>query len=116
MAPGVTTHHITLYKATSGALVFSAGTVQWSWGLDQEHDGDGAPADSRMRQATVNLFADMGVQPGTLASGITAATRTTDTAGPTRQISAPAAEQRRRRHERQRRPGLRGRRRQGGRR
>ena len=28
------THHLTLYRAPSGALVFGAGTVQWSWGLD----------------------------------------------------------------------------------
>ena len=28
------THHLTLYRATSGALVFDAGTVQFSWGLD----------------------------------------------------------------------------------
>ena len=27
------THHLTLYRAPSGALVFGAGTVQWSWGL-----------------------------------------------------------------------------------
>ena len=27
------THHLTLYQAPSGALVFGAGTVQWSWGL-----------------------------------------------------------------------------------
>ena len=93
VAPGATRHNITMYKAASGALVFSAGTVQWSWGLDQEHDGDGAPADSRMRQATVNLFADMGVQPDTLASGITPATRTTDVTGPTTQIQGPAAQQ-----------------------
>ena len=26
------------YKASSGALVFGAGTVQWSWGLDNFHD------------------------------------------------------------------------------
>ena len=32
-----------------------------------------------MRQATVNLFADMGVQPGTLQPGLTAATASTDT-------------------------------------
>ena len=35
---GTTTHHLTLYRAPSGALVFSAGTVQWTWGLDAEHD------------------------------------------------------------------------------
>lgn len=93
VAPGVTRHNITLYRAESGALVFSAGTVQWSWGLDQEHDGNGAPADSRMRQATVNLFADMGVQPGTLASGITPALPTTDIVGPIAQIQSPAAQQ-----------------------
>lgn len=93
VAPGVTKHTITMYRAASGALVFSAGTVQWAWGLDQQHDGNGAPADSRMRQATVNLFADMGVQPGTLASGIIPATRTTDTTGPTTQIQSPAAGQ-----------------------
>ena len=28
------THHLTLYRASSGALVFGAGTVQWAWGLD----------------------------------------------------------------------------------
>lgn len=26
------------YKASSGALVFGAGTVQWAWGLDNFHD------------------------------------------------------------------------------
>ena len=50
----------------SGALVFGAGTVQWSWGLDANHDRGIAAADVRMQQATVNLFADMGVQPATL--------------------------------------------------
>ena len=31
---GTETHHLTLYKTPSGSLVFGAGTVQWSWGLD----------------------------------------------------------------------------------
>ena len=26
------------YKASSGALVFGAGSVQWAWGLDNFHD------------------------------------------------------------------------------
>ena len=30
---GPATNHLTLYRASSGALVFDAGTVQWSWGL-----------------------------------------------------------------------------------
>ncbi|WP_297626896.1 DUF4082 domain-containing protein [Nocardioides sp.] len=88
--PGQTEHHITLYKAASGALVFSAGTIQWSWGLDDTHDRVGGPADARMRQFQVNLFADMGVQPFALASGLVTATKSTDTTAPTVAITAPA--------------------------
>ena len=39
VTPGTTTHHMTLYRAPSGALVFGAGTIQWAWGLDDNHDG-----------------------------------------------------------------------------
>ena len=53
---GTATHALTLYRHSSGALVFGAGTVQWSWGLDAVHDCSGAPADPRMQQATVNLL------------------------------------------------------------
>src|SRR5262249_842314 len=81
-APGTATHHLTLYKHASGALVFGAGTIQWSWGLDDQHDFEGTPVDSSMQQATVNLFADMGVQPATLQSGLVAATASTDTTAP----------------------------------
>ncbi|KQW49458.1 hypothetical protein ASC77_08845 [Nocardioides sp. Root1257] len=90
---GTTTHHITLYKAPSGALVFGAGSVQWTWGLDEEHDSPFAaePADQRMQQAQVNLLADMGAQPTTLMSTLSAATKSTDTAAPTVAISTPAA-------------------------
>lgn len=70
VAAGNTTHHTTMYRAASGALVFSTGSVQWSWGLDQWHDGNGAPADSRMQQAQVNLLADMDSLPTTLMSGL----------------------------------------------
>ncbi|WP_110182152.1 DUF4082 domain-containing protein [Nocardioides solisilvae] len=93
VAPGTTTHHTTLYRAASGALVFSAGSVQWSWGLDAEHDSSYAPepADVRMQQAQVNLLADMRAQPTTLMAGLTLASRTTDTTGPVVSISAPAA-------------------------
>ena len=35
---GTATHSLTLYRHASGALVFGAGTVQWSWGLDGTHD------------------------------------------------------------------------------
>ena len=43
-----------------------------------------------MRQATVNLFADMGVQPGTLQAGLVPATASTDTTAPTATITSPA--------------------------
>ena len=93
VSAGTTKHHLTLYKAASGALVFSAGTVQWSYGLDAEHDSEYSDnvADPRMQQAQVNLLADMGAQPTTLMSGLNPATRSTDTTGPTVTISTPAA-------------------------
>jgi hypothetical protein len=91
-APGSATHHLTMYRAPSGALVFGAGTVQWAWGLDDEHsDGSASTSDDAVRQATVNLFADMGAQPAILQSGLTAATATSDATAPTSTITAPAA-------------------------
>lgn len=89
--PGSTTHHVTMYRAASGALVFSSASVQWAWGLDQQHDGEGAPADPRMQQAQVNLLADMGAMPVSLMSGLVAATASTDTAGPTVTITTPVS-------------------------
>ena len=74
VVPGTVTHSMTEYKAPSGALVFSAGTIQWAWGLDSDHDGGSDPADANMQQATVNVLADMGAQPATLTStGLVAA-------------------------------------------
>jgi hypothetical protein len=43
-----------------------------------------------MQQATVNLFADMGVQPGSLQPGLVAATASTDHTPPTSRVTAPA--------------------------
>ena len=91
------THHITMYRAPSGALVFGAGTVQWSWGLANVNMwGDAGPntsipPDENMQQATVNLFADMGAQPTTLQSGLVPATQSTDTTPPTSTITSPKA-------------------------
>ncbi len=86
---GVATHALTMHRASSGALVFGAGTVRWSWGLDSNHDNDFVSTDITMQQATANLFADMGVQPGTLQSGLFAATASTDHIGPTSTIVSP---------------------------
>ena len=44
-----------------------------------------------MQQATVNLFADMGVQPTTLLAGLVAATASTDTTAPTSTITLAGA-------------------------
>jgi hypothetical protein len=87
---GPATHSLTLYRAQSGALVFGAGTIQWSWGLDGTHDVASSTPDARMRQATVNLLADMGVQPRTLQAGLVPATPSTDTTPPTSTITSPA--------------------------
>ncbi len=94
---GTATHHITLYRAPSGALVFGAGTVQWSWGLDTTNAWDNSgpdqsyTPDASMQQATVNLFADMGAQPTSLLPGLVAATKSTDATPPTSTITSPAA-------------------------
>ena len=87
-AIGPKTHHLTLYRAPGGALVFGAGTVQWSWGLDDGNPNGRAP-DKTMQQATVNLFADMGAQPATLTSGLVAASASTDTTSPSSTITSP---------------------------
>ncbi|QWF79789.1 DUF4082 domain-containing protein [Amycolatopsis sp. CA-230715] len=92
--PGTKTHALTLYRAASGALVFGAGTVQWAWGLDDEHafSTDVPTTDVRIQQATVNLLADMGAQPGTLQPGLVLASASTDTAPPVVAItSLPAS-------------------------
>jgi hypothetical protein len=90
---GTAIHKVTLYRTPSRAWVFAAGTYQWSWGLDPNHDRSnlGATTDVRMQQATVNLFADMGVQPATLQAGLTAAAASADTSAPSSTITAPTA-------------------------
>jgi hypothetical protein len=90
---GTANHALTLYRHSSGALVFGAGTIQWSWGLDSNHDHPNyaAPAaDTRMQQATVNLLADMNVQPATLRSGLLVASPSADATAPSSAITSPA--------------------------
>ncbi|HET9593674.1 MAG TPA: PKD domain-containing protein, partial [Solirubrobacterales bacterium] len=64
------------YTAASGALVFAAGTIQWSWGLaphymnkptESYEDPPVDSSDPRIQQATYNILADGGVQPATPA-------------------------------------------------
>ena len=89
------THSLSLYRAPSGALVFGAGTVQWSWGLDVTNawgrsGPDGTAPDPTMQQATANLLADMGAQPTTLQSNLVATGPSTDTAAPSATVGSPA--------------------------
>ena len=83
--PGTATHSLTLYRDPSGALVFGAGTMYWSWALEGAHAPLGPqnpPPDLNVQQAMVNFFADMGVQPATLLPELVAASPSTDTAAP----------------------------------
>jgi len=84
---GTATHRLTMYRSQgAGGLVFGAGTVQWSWGLDGHHDlvtgldlkmgqncytlrvskdqfvGNG---NRDIQQATMNVLSDMDVVPMT---------------------------------------------------
>ncbi|MDQ0925750.1 hypothetical protein QF038_004258 [Pseudarthrobacter sp. W1I19] len=85
-AASTQTHNLIMYRAPSGALVFGAGTVQWAYGLDNFTIPNSTP-DKNMQQATVNLFADMGVQPTTLLTGLVVASKTTDTTSPVSTIT-----------------------------
>ncbi|GLS34283.1 protein of unknown function [Mesorhizobium albiziae] len=89
IGPANATHSLTMYRAASGALVFGAGTVFWSWGLDSEHEGAATPTDPNVQQAMVNMFADMGIQPQTLDASLILATQSTDLTKPTSTITSP---------------------------
>jgi uncharacterized repeat protein (TIGR02543 family) len=78
---GAAAHHAVFHKRPSGALVWSAGTRQWSWGLDASVD---------MQQATVNLLADMGAQPAALQDGLLPASASTDVVAPVSDVTSPA--------------------------
>jgi hypothetical protein len=54
------THNASIYTAPSGAWVFAAGTIEWSWGLS------GGPeirkvADATVQRVTANLFDKAGL-------------------------------------------------------
>jgi hypothetical protein len=62
------------YRAGSGALVFAAGTIQWSWGLAKHYlatfnntyvDPPVDSSDKRIQQATCNILFDGGARPDT---------------------------------------------------
>jgi hypothetical protein len=62
------------YRAGSGALVFAAGTIQWSWGLAKHYlatfnntyvDPPVDSSDKRIQQATCNILFDGGARTDT---------------------------------------------------
>ena len=78
--------------------------MQWAWGLDAHHDTEtgvppervnenttrvGVDPNRNVRQATVNLFADMGVQPATLAPDLVRAEASEDREPPVSRIDEP---------------------------
>src|SRR5262249_28725923 len=84
-------HSLTLYRHSSGALVFGAGYTRYSWALDSNHDASSNLVDPNLQQATVNLLADMGVQPAALQGGLVPASASTDTVAPSSVISSPVS-------------------------
>ena len=93
--PDTATHNLVAYRHSSGARVFSAGTVQWVWGLDTHHDIDSDAGstnpDFDIQQATVNMLADMGTQPATLQAPIVTAAPSADNTEPSSTIASPLA-------------------------
>jgi hypothetical protein len=88
-APLTETHNLTMYRASSGARVFSAGTVNWSRGLDN-YSNPSVPSNRNMQQMTVNQFADMGAQAQTLIPGLVPASPSTDSTPPSSTITSPS--------------------------
>ena len=96
---GTAAHAMTLYRAPSGALVFSAGTGQYAWGLDNLHNYWTASGRVRpepmgpvkaIQQATINVLADMGIQPASLQSELKMADASRDKSAPRSRIDAPS--------------------------
>lgn len=86
---GTATHALVLHRraAPSYAIVFGAGTVQWSWGLDNQHDVNDPQRSNKysirvhehpqgpcgdVQKLTLNVLADQGVLPSTLAPELAA--------------------------------------------
>lgn len=78
----------TQYRNAAGALVFASSSFRWSHGLDAARSTGKSPGgvSTDMQQATINLLADMNVQPETLMPGLVAAAASTDHAAPVSQI------------------------------
>lgn len=83
------THKMSLYKYSSGALIFSAGTMNFAWGLDGTHDNGTSDVSADMQQFTVNLFHDMGVEAGSIQANLVVPTIAYDVLAPSTTITSP---------------------------
>lgn len=86
-------HHMTLYRAPSGALVWATGTIWFSSALDKVHESlypTEETDDVVLQQATVNMFADMKAQPASLQTNLRPAQISSDTVAPVTKILTPA--------------------------
>lgn len=102
---GMANHRLTMYRHLSrrselvSSLVFSTGTIQWSWALCGWHDGDSMEEDSNLQQATINVLADMNVFPANLNESATSpalvlSTSSSDVQPPSSIILSPKSGQR----------------------
>ncbi|MFG1872161.1 N,N-dimethylformamidase beta subunit family domain-containing protein [Micromonospora arborensis] len=73
---GTATHRLVVHPGGGGSLIFGAGTINWSLGVDNSNTyQQGADNTSVViQQATINMLTDMGAAPATLMSGLTAPT------------------------------------------
>jgi N,N-dimethylformamidase beta subunit-like protein len=79
----------TMHRKSSGALVFASSVFRWSQSLDDARSVgvDTSAVSPDMQQATINLLADMYVQPGSLMPGLVPATASTDRSAPVSQLT-----------------------------
>ena len=89
---GTATHNLVEYRdPISGALVFSAGTVFWSWGLSSDHDT--YPVELRRRPIRMSsrrwstCLQTWACSPQTLQATLKIATQSTDHTAPTSTIT-----------------------------
>lgn len=66
---GLASSDMTRYVAESGAQVFSTGTILWGWGLGSR-GVTARDTDPYLQQITVNVLADMGLQPGSPSNAV----------------------------------------------
>lgn len=69
---GAATHRLVVYPGGSGALVFSAGTVNYALALDAANTWQVGSDNTSLvlQQATINMLTDMGAPPSTIMSGL----------------------------------------------